>query len=202
MQAANPSNSPTDLKKGVEIATPATPLHPTDIPRWSDPAKLHEEWDVRTVQMAQWVPPHSRVLEFGAARMVLRDHLPEGCVYIPSDVVDRGAGTMVCDLNSADWPKFPEVDVIFFAGVLEYLTDVRSVLARLEPLCRTMVISYAVHWYDSAESVKIRTDLGWINHLTWPQLELMFRETGFKVGRIARWNESILARFDKHSDQV
>ena len=147
--------------------------------------------------MAKLVPPNSRVLEFGAARRVLRNHLPEGCVYIPSDLVDRGPGTVVCDLNSPQWPVFPEVDVIFFAGVLEYLVDVQGVLSRLQPLCKTIVTSYEVNWHPTPEALRGRTKLGWINHLSWPELEVMFRECGFGVGLISRWNASVLARFDK-----
>lgn len=184
-------------KRRLEMTPQNMPQNPTDLSRWSNPANLHHEWDARTLEMAKLVPPNSRVLEFGAARMVLRDHLPEGCVYIPSDLVDRGPGTLVCDLNSPNWPALPDVDVIFFAGVLEYLSDVQGVLARLKPLCKTIVTSYEVNWQPTPQTLKVRTKLGWINHMSWPELEVMFRECGFGVAAISRWNASVLARFEK-----
>lgn len=71
-------------------ATGSTTTNISDLTRWENIENLHEEWDSRTIMIARLIPPNSRVLEFGAARLVLRDHLPINCSYQPSDIVDRG----------------------------------------------------------------------------------------------------------------
>ncbi len=115
----------------------------SDTGRWSDPSNLNESWDVRTAALAKFVPPGSSVLEFGAGRRVLPRYLPAGCQYTPSDLVDRGPGTLVCDLNAAQLPLFPEHDVAVFSGVLEYVLDMDRLLDHLAPTCRIIVASYA-----------------------------------------------------------
>src|SRR5690348_9570014 len=67
-----------------------------DHARWSSPGGLEEWWVERTGILAQLLPAGSRVIEFGAGRRQLEKLLPNGCTYIPSDLVDRGPGTIVC----------------------------------------------------------------------------------------------------------
>ena len=93
--------------------------------------------------MATPIRPGSSVLEFGAGRMVLKQSLPEGCRDTPSDIVDRGPRTIVCDLNARTLPDFPHHDVAVFSGVLEYVHDVPRVVALLARTVDTVVASYA-----------------------------------------------------------
>ena len=111
-------------------------------------AKPREEWDRRTRMIANLIPPGSVVLEFGAWTRLLERKLPEGCTYIPSDKYDRGPGTIVCDLNG-DLPDFPQVDIIVFGGVLEYIKDVPRLISHLANRCKAFVVSYAFtdSWY-------------------------------------------------------
>src|SRR6185312_8871325 len=94
----------------------------------------------RTRIAAGFVPDGSRVIEFGAGNRLLEKHLDSSCTYTPSDLVDRGPGTIVCDLNERPLPDLgtDTYDTAVILGVLEYLTDVPSLidwLAQHVPLC-------------------------------------------------------------------
>src|SRR5262249_45361998 len=115
-------------------------LHKTDRKHWANPRSLHESWEPRTRKAAALVPKNSRVLEFGAGNRLLGRYLDPSCTYVPSDLVDRGPGTIVCDLNKRPLPDLGEnaYDVTVLIGVLEYVRDVPSVLdwlAELAPVC-------------------------------------------------------------------
>lgn len=102
----------------------------SDYQRWTSSQNLQEWWDERTYLIAALVPETSRVIEFGAGRRQLETILPPGCSYVPSDLVDRGPGTLVCDLNVRPLPDLAPIrpEVAVFGGVLEYLHDVEEVV--------------------------------------------------------------------------
>src|SRR5438105_15076772 len=79
-------------------------LRPSDYGRWSNPENLERRWDLRTRQLAQLIPKDSTVVEFGAGRRQLELYLDPSCAYVPSDLTDRGPGTIVCDLNRRPLP--------------------------------------------------------------------------------------------------
>ena len=87
-------------------------------------------WDERTRVIAGLVRPDSRVIEFGAGRRQLEKFLLASCRYTPSDLVDRGPGTIVCDLNRRPLPDLRHLclNVAVFGGVLEYIADVPSLV--------------------------------------------------------------------------
>src|SRR5689334_4642044 len=70
-----------------------------DYDRWGTLNNLAKDWDSRTKQISGHIKPGSSVLEFGAGRLALVKFLPPDCKYTPSDLVDRGMGTIVADLN-------------------------------------------------------------------------------------------------------
>ena len=78
--------------------------HKTDYSRWANARSIYSSWEPRTEMAADLVPNHSRVIEFGAARRALEKYLDPSCVYTASDLVDRGLGTIVCDLNESTTP--------------------------------------------------------------------------------------------------
>ena len=102
-----------------------------DVSRWERESSFEEEWEERTRIMARLVPMGSRVIEFGAGSRKMAHHLDPSCTYVASDVVDRGPGTLVWDLNARPLPDLSplKVDVAIFGGVLEYLVS-------LEPIAR------------------------------------------------------------------
>lgn len=168
-----------------------------DTGRWSGTGNLPQRWDERTERLAAMLPAGASVLEFGAGRMVLRRLLPPGTAYTPSDVVDRGPGTIVCDLNGAALPDFPAHDVAFFAGVLEYVRDVPRLVAHLAPRCRHVVLSYAV---TDEEGWITRTDRrahGWVSDLGETALLEIFAAHGFRPVQRDTWRRQRLFRFDR-----
>src|ERR1700677_4824121 len=97
----------------------------SDRSRWRNTKELLPGWDERTLILASLLPGNSRVIEFGAGRRQLELHLPAGCTYIASDLVDRGKDTLVCDLNVEPRPDLSRlgIDTAVFGGVLEYIQD-------------------------------------------------------------------------------
>lgn len=157
----------------------------TDLVRWQQIDNLKKDWDSRTILIAGLIPPESSVLEFGAGRLVLRNHLPPGCTYLPSDVVDRGAGTIVCDLNRS----FPSLSQRFthavFSGVLEYLSDIGLVVNFLKNHADTIIASYSS--VNKLSDYITRRRHGWINHLTEDQLISLFESRGFELQSMYPW---------------
>jgi len=167
----------------------------SDAARWSMPANLFASWDARTETLASLVPPGSSVLEFGAGRQVLVRYLPERCIYTPSDLVDRGNGTIVCDLNAGRLPPFPYHDVVVFGGVLEYVHDLPRLIRHLAGCCREIVASYAVTDLADQASVITRRQHGWVNDFNSRELEALFRDHGFRRTQLLVWKGQHLFRF-------
>jgi hypothetical protein len=167
----------------------------TDHRRWRDARSFSTDWDARTAQLARMIPPGSNVLEFGAGRMALKDCLPPGCSYTPSDLVDRGAGTIVCDLNAPELPAFPPHDVAVFSGVLEYIHNVRSVIAHIGGFVGMIVASYAIR--ERIPDPFTRRAQGWVNDLTSQEFEEVFTQAGFRRDRVEDWGNHQLFRFVK-----
>ena len=120
-----------------------TALKKTDRRRWADSDNLFASWEPRNKQLAALVPKNTRVIEFGAGKRVLERYLDPSCTYVPSDVVDRGPGTILCDLNERPLPSLDGYDVAVLSGVLEYVRDVPSMLDWLTQLVGVCVLTYA-----------------------------------------------------------
>lgn len=149
--------------------------------RWFNPASLSPEWDARTIAIAGLIADGKSVLEFGAGRLVLARHLPPACTYTPSDVVDRGPGTLVCDLNRRPLPQFPRHDLVVFSGVLEYLSDLPGIVAHLPTFCDSAIASYVSARTASLFERLKRRGVGWVNHFTHEGFMALFASHGFRV---------------------
>lgn len=163
----------------------------SDFSRWSKPKSLSPLWDERTRQLAAMVTPGSAVLEFGAGRRVLEQMLDRPARYTPSDLVDRGPGTIVCDLNARPLPQFGAHDVAVFSGVLEYVNDVPSLIQHLRGSVPAIVASYAVLEKNRDE----RRAGGWVNDYTSAQFVALFDEQGFDCVENSSWQSQELYRF-------
>lgn len=163
----------------------------SDYKRWSDSGSLKSSWDSRTAQIALLVPPHSNVIEFGAGRMVLKGFLPTGCIYVPSDLVDRGPGTIICDLNGDMLPSFGSYDVAVFSGVLEYINDLPRLISHLS--VKTVISSYAVYEVHPNN----RRTQGWVNDFTTEEFIEVFERCGFFCDKIEQWESQKIFKFVK-----
>jgi hypothetical protein len=117
--------------------------------------------------------------------MTLKDKLPEGCQYTPSDLVDRGAGTIVCDLNGRDLPSFPVHDIAVFGGVLEYINDVPRVITHVSKFADRIIASYVVS--EAFPSTLERRVQGWVNDYNSSQFEEIFSRLGFRCADVSAW---------------
>jgi hypothetical protein len=180
----------------------------TDYSRWADTRNIFASWESRTQRAAALVPQDSRVIEFGAGKRVLERHLDQSCTYTPSDIVDRGPGTIVCDLNQRPLPVLGvgAYDVAVLMGVLEYMRDMPSVLDWLTELVPTCVLSYACargRRYSPRRALGAtgRLKAGWLNSYRSDEIRLLFSERGFLQLHDESWQDQDLFVFSRQSSQ-
>lgn len=166
-------------------------MNKSDKTRWSKIKNFDEAWDERTIQMASYISPDSRVLEFGAGRLILKDHLPKGCTYTPSDIVDRGHGTIVCDLNKRPFPEFDKFDYIVFSGVVEYINDLDEVIDYLVKVSPKIIVSYATR----EAFPKYRGIHGWVNEYSKEEFIKLFNRHGYELIKSAAWKKQDIFMF-------
>jgi len=153
--------------------------------------------------MARLIPAQSRVLEFGAGRRCLERYLPAGCSHVPSDLVDRGPDTIICDLNRRPLPDLAYVhaNVAFFAGVLEYLNNLPEVIAWIAGWG-----SFCVASYDCAktrrgtpgrafEKLRRAGRFGYLSTYSEAELVGVFASQGFNVQACDTWQDQRLFLF-------
>lgn len=170
-------------------------INRSDFRRWGTEANLHPAWDSRTLQIARLIPPGSSVLEFGAGRLVLRESLPPGCVYTPSDLVDRGFGTIVCDLNARTLPSLGHYDVAVFSGVLEYVNDVPRLIRHLSRSVDMIIASYSPTETNPCN----RRAGGWVNDYDSDELRRLFAAEGFACGHTEPWAQQTIFVFTRRA---
>jgi hypothetical protein len=183
------------------------PLRQSDYKRWVDPKNLETWWDSRTEKMAQFIPKSTRVIEFGAGRRQLEKFLDVSCTYVPSDLVDRGSGTVICDLNQRPLPDLSYVgaDVAFFAGVLEYILDVGAVVEWLSKQVSYCIVSYTHVSPTMGIAQKYRNRLsrlyfGYMNDYTEEELVKLFGKYGFVCTAEDTWSsQGIYLFLNQHS---
>jgi hypothetical protein len=176
-----------------------------DHQRWSSPDGLEAWWEARTRVIAQLIPPGSSVIEFGAGRRQLEKYLVDASRYTPSDLVDRGPGTLVCDLNERPLPdlslSMPSVAV--FGGVLEYVKNVDSLVSWLGAQgIRTCVASFdavpsGLGPYGRARHRLRRRYYGYMNNLTEASLVQTFEAAGLMCVERRTWTSQGIYRFEK-----
>ncbi|NRA94508.1 MAG: class I SAM-dependent methyltransferase [Psychroserpens sp.] len=173
------------LKHSLKIYTRKT-LNLSDEKRWSAIDSLSENWDSRTKLLAGFVTPDTRVIEFGAARLMLKNYLPEGVHYTPSDLVDRGEGTIVCDLNKRPLPEFGHYDYCVFSGVLEYVNNLPKLIRELTQYMDTFIFSYAI---SNHEKFSDRAIHGWVNNYSENEIISIFEKQGYELKHKSKWSK-------------
>ncbi len=161
----------------------------SDINRWKKKQSLFSSWDERTRLLANEIIPNSTVYEFGAARLVLKDMLPDDCTYLHSDIVSRAEDTLVADLNM-EIPDIPEVDVIIFSGVLEYIFEIQHLLITLNPKTKCFIFSYAT--LDNFQSIAKRRENGWVSDHSINNLESIALKLNKKLVHFDTWKSQHL----------
>ena len=160
-------------------------LRKTDLNKW-EKFQFPKEWTIRSQRIAELVPRESWVFEFGAGDSNLSALLDPSCTLVSSDLIARRPGMVVLDLNRRPLPQLNGVAprIAVFAGVLEYVSDVPTVLRWVANQFDMCIASY--------ECAALRSDLfgrlrekfgrahhGWVNHFTESELKALFDEVGF-----------------------
>lgn len=175
----------------------------TDYQRWSNPRHIYSSWESRTEWAANFIPKNSRVIEFGAATRILERFLDPSCTYTPSDIVDRGPGTLVLDLNERPLPNLDGYDAAVIVGVLEYIVDVPAVADWLSEHFPLVVTCYApkdgrkLSWRSKLGSVG-RASSGWMNNYLEDEFRSIFLERGYTSIQEATWKEQRLFVFSQN----
>jgi hypothetical protein len=174
----------------------------SDDARWRSPENLEVWWEARTARLATLVPPASRVIEFGAGRCRLPHYLDAASTYFASDLVTRIPDTIVCDLNHRPLPdlRHLQLDVAFFAGVLEYIADLHAVAAWLSTQVRSCVASYDAVDSERWTGTRIaelgrRKYFGYMNDYEPAEFVRVFESSGFRCARTDRWESQELYLF-------
>ena len=165
----------------------------SDYRRWRRRSSFSPDWDGRARLIAALVPPNSSVIEFGAGTLALKDFLPRGCQYTPSDLVDRGQGTLVYNLNGRRLAPIPRHDVAVFGGVLEYVHDIPRLISELSHSVECIIASYAV----TDSNPDDRRGRGWVNDLSSTTLLNLFAAHGFQMDREDRWGSQCIYRLKR-----
>lgn len=167
-----------------------------DEKRWQQEASYQRGWGDRARMLARQVRDGETVIEFGCGRMQLKEHLPPGCAYTPTDQQDVfGLGVKILDLNAAELPEI-RADVAVFSGVLEYLFDVPRVIGWLSGQARAIVCSYAVSDNPDHQGL-MRLHNGWVNAFRERDLVRIMKEHGYRQVWSGRWYGQRLYRFEK-----
>lgn len=164
----------------------------TDVDRWAD-ASAFDNWDQRTELMATRIPAGSSVIEFGAGRRQLERYLDPSCSYVPLDLVSRGAGTIVLDLNQRPLPDLGRrFDVAVLAGVLEYIQRLPSFATWLAGISDSVIASYAVARTRPRSVGRLveryrRAGAGWVNGYSEVELLDIFATAEFQLTEVIDW---------------
>lgn len=165
-----------------------------DTARWSDLQNFDVDWQPRTEMIAQLIPDGLTVLEFGAGRRHLEALLPESNTYVASDLVSRGSDTFICDLNSRPLPELGHLapDVAVFAGVLEYVANLKDVTDWLATNVGLCITSYNCATSQARTKGRFketwrRLNSGWVNSYSHEELVTLFSKSGFTCTSAAVW---------------
>lgn len=160
----------------------------TDYRRWERTTELFPDWDERTTILAGYIEPGSRIIEFGAGNMALKNSLPSGCSYTPSDIYQRSDEVIVCDLNKPVLIDLSRYDTAVFSGVLEYVYDIDEVFNQLKPFVKNVVLSYSCSDLSDAN----RLERGWLSDYSQTELESIFRKYNFEIIGTGQWRKQLL----------
>lgn len=155
--------------------------------RWCTEAIAEDSkvWEPRSEGIAKYIKPNSVVLDVGCGVMSLEKYLPEGCRYLPCDIVSRDERTQVVDLNKGEFPDIRDATIITLIGVLEYITDLDNLFRKLKQTHLPIILTYTV--YHPVYEQKNKVTDGWVNHLKEMELQQYLDKHGFFI---EMWSQS------------
>lgn len=133
-------------------------------------------WRSRAAIAASMLGKVQSVLDLGCGTMALREFLDPGVIYIPSDIVSRCPGTIVCDYNKEE-PPHVEVEAVACLGLLEYLFEPGALLHALKQ--PRAVVSYCP--CDAPSPMQGRRSHGWVNDYSTETMCALFGQAGWNI---------------------
>jgi hypothetical protein len=137
---------------------------------WRDRAAL-------AVQMLDLTAGAS-VADLGCGDQKVRAFLPPGISYSGFDLDPQGSGVRRLNLATDDLQG--RYDAALCLGVLEYIADIRGVLAKIAKIAPTLVVSH-VKGEDDYFSSRLSKRLGWTSVLTTEQFEDRIEAAGWSI---------------------
>jgi hypothetical protein len=176
--------------------------HPETLPNAPRPIKpLDPRWLTKAIDVPLWHQRTDRLVAI-LAELLARENEPKGGLYfldlgcglmharraltnagldyfyVPSDIVSRGHGTHVADLNEAqDVATLPRCDITFLGGALEHVSDPIALLTELAARTRYLVFSYCYR----TPTQDMRDRVGWRSHLALEEIHAAFDELATNV---------------------
>lgn len=164
----------------------------SDLLRWKKTGELNEDWNERSIILAEMVNSGAKVIEFGAGKMRLKDYLPPNCEYTPSDIHIRDSRVIYCDLNEDKMIDLKNFDTAIFSGVLEYVYDLDGLFDKLAPSVKFINLTYACSDISGANRLK----QGWLSDYTNSDLRDIFKRKGFLVVEYLEWRKQSVFRLE------
>ena len=163
---------------------------PGRLVRWTDLDQRSLQWQSRNEALGGMIAPGQTVLDVGCGTMALKSFLPEGCRYIPADIVKRSPECLVVDLNDGNFPTDLEekIDVVVFSGVLEYLHDAEQALRWAAGMAETVLFSYAL-LERNPDTQRRTVKSGFFNHFDEPALAAVITGAGLEKLARAEWRK-------------
>lgn len=149
----------------------------SDLERWARPQNFKADWSSRAQLVAALIAPGSSVLDIGCGAMDLERALPDGCDYIPADIVAHDPRTRVIDLNQGQLPDV-DADVVTLLGVIEYIHDPATLLAAMSDRWSRVILTYNPVDLDEGRD---RYSHGWFNSLTMAELIATAEGLGYRL---------------------
>lgn len=170
----------------IRLADEAIAKRQTLVERWTksvdvaDGEAVLERWTERAGIAVSLLGEVTSVTDIGAAHMDVERLLPSGVVYVPLDVARRDDRTIVVDLNVCNLPN-TNTDGAVMLGVLEYIYDVRKLLAETRKQYRVMVTTY--NPVEGTKALSDRRAHAWVNNYSKAEITALMRDAGWSIDR-------------------
>ena len=152
---------------------------PRLVDRWFG-AQAGEDWVHERCRLAAaCIEDGANVADLGCGLQVLREHLHTSCLYTGYDLGDMHPANVLLDLDGPF--TLPEGhDVAVLLGVLEFLADPQSALARVVEAVDAVVLSFVCVLEASQADLKRRESVGAQHHWTEEDLMRVLSEVGLR----------------------
>lgn len=134
---------------------------------------------------SEWIDNEVKSLvDYGAGQMYLKNFLAEDVKYYPIDYIRRFDETIVCDLNSGNFPDI-KADASICNGVLEFLITAENLLKNIcKNTSQIIIISYMT--LDKFPSIDGRRASAYVSDLTENDIINILKTGGFKLVKKAQ----------------